>query len=153
MKSERPGERGLPKSSVEEVELEAGGVRGDFNRYRHELLADEPTSAVLVMPLEMLETLRAEGWPVAPGDLGENLTSSGVPYEELQPGVVLAMGSAAAQITRPCDPCRQLYGLPYVGKDRGPEFVRTLLGRRGWYARVLRPGRVRRGDAIRVTRT
>lgn len=53
-----------------------------------------------------------------------------------------------AVITRPCDPCSNLYLLPYVGERRGPEFMKTMLQRRGWYARVLTPGRVRRGDPI-----
>jgi MOSC domain-containing protein YiiM len=150
VKPERPGERGLPKPSVEEIEIVEGGVRGDYNRYRHELLADEPTSAILLMPLEMLETLRSEGWPVSPGDLGENITTSGLAYDALQPGLLLSLGDASVRIARTCEPCDNLYLLPYVGKARGPEFVRTMLGRRGWYARVERTGRVRRGDPIRA---
>jgi hypothetical protein len=30
----------------------------------------------------------------------------------------------------------------YVGEARGPEFIRTLHGRRGWYARVIQEGTV-----------
>jgi MOSC domain-containing protein YiiM len=47
------------------------------------------------------------------------------------------------EVTRPCDPCDELYTLSYVGTARGPAFLRTLAGRRGWYARVLTGGVVR----------
>ena len=33
-----------------------------------------------------------------------------------------------------------MYSLPYIGPARGPAFVRALVGRRGWYARVLAGG-------------
>jgi MOSC domain-containing protein YiiM len=38
--------------------------------------------------------------------------------------------------------------LPYTGASKGPDFVRIMLGRRGWYARVRKGGKVRRGDPI-----
>jgi len=145
-----PGERGLPKPSVPSVRVLENGIEGDFNRYRHERLRDDPTSAVLVIPEETLEQLRSEGWPVRPGDLGENLTTRGVPYEALVPGTILQAGEAELEVTRPCDPCQYLHGLPYVGARKGAEFVRTMMHRRGWYCRVRRPGTVRAGDALRV---
>lgn len=151
-KPERAGERGLPKPSVDEIEIGPRGVVGDFNRYRHELLADEPTSAILLMPLETLQELDGEGWPVRSGDLGENVTTSGLSYASMRPGAELELGSAAVTVVRSCDPCTNLYLLPYVGKVRGPEFLRIMNGRRGWYARVDRPGRVRRGDLISLRR-
>ena len=150
-KAERPGERGIPKPSTPEVEILENGVGGDFNRYRHERKADDPTSAVLLIPMETIAALRQEGWPVAPGDLGENITTSGIPYAAFRPGTRVRAGQAELEVTRPCDPCEYLYGLPYVGPGRGPSFVRTLLHRRGWYCRVRTPGRVRAGDPIVVT--
>ncbi|MCI4345450.1 MAG: MOSC domain-containing protein [Thermoplasmata archaeon] len=152
-KPETPGEHGLPKPRAEQIEVTERGVVGDFNRYRHEEKADDPTSAVLLLPLETLEELQREEWPVHPGDLGENITTQGVPLEELRPGVRLRAGAAELEVTRICDPCRNLYLLPYVGPERGPEFVRTLLDRRGWYARVLKSGAIRVGDAITLTPT
>lgn len=147
-KAEIPGERGLPKQPAQETEITPRGLVGDFNRYRHELLKDEPTSAVLIVPLETLEELQREGWPVAPGDLGENITTQGIPYQDMGPGTALEGGSVKLEVARPCDPCTNLYLLPYVGDERGPEFIKTTLGRRGWYCRVLRPGMIHVGDVI-----
>lgn len=147
-KSKTPGERGLPKVAVEEVGVSASGLEGDYNIYRHDVSADDPRMAVLLMPLETIRELQREGWPVRPGDLGENITSEGLPYDTFGPGRRFRIGGIRVEITKPCTPCDNLFGLPYVGRERGPEFLRVTLGRRGWYAKVLEEGRVRTGDPI-----
>ena len=151
-KPETGEERGLPKPAVPEAFLTPAGLEGDFNRYRHEEKHDDPNMAILLEPVETLEELRREGWPIAPGDVGENITTRGIPYPELLPGRVVEVGGARLAIAKACTPCENLYLLPYVGPARGPEFLKTMLHRRGWYARVVRPGRVRVGDPIRVLR-
>ena len=150
-KSQTPGERGLPKVPVDEARVTLAGVEGDFNVYRHEVSHDDPAMAVLVVPFETLQELNREGWPVRPGDLGENITSVGVGYQEFAPGRRFRVGRALLEVTKPCTPCDNLYGLPYVGAARGPEFLRVTLGRRGWYAKVLEEGRVRTDDPIDFT--
>lgn len=148
VKPSTPGERGLPKRPVPSARVTTKGLEGDFNEYRTRKLGGDPDSAVLVVPLETLRGLEAEGWPVKPGHLGENLTTEGVPYEAFAPGSRWRVGSVEIQVSRPCDPCTNLYLLPYVGDAKGPAFVKTMMGRRGWYARVLREGVVRVGDAV-----
>jgi MOSC domain-containing protein YiiM len=142
-------EHGLPKPATPEVRLTASGVVGDFNRYRHEERHDDPAMAILVLPMETIRELGDEGWPVRPGDLGENVTSEAIAYEDWRPGRKFRIGTAVISISKACVPCTNLYGLPYVGVARGPEFLKATLGRRGWYARVVGPGRVRTGDEIR----
>lgn len=143
-----PGQRGLPKVPVGEARFDAHGVEGDYNVYRHDVSHDDPAMAVLIIPLETLEELQAEGWPVRPGDMGENVTSRGIPYAEYAPGRRFRIGGALVEVSKPCTPCDNLYRLPYVGEARGPAFLRTTLDRRGWYARVLEAGLVRAGDRI-----
>jgi MOSC domain-containing protein YiiM len=53
-------------------------------------------------------------------------------------------------VSKACDPCTVLYNLPYVGVERGPEFLRVMMGRRGWYARVLQGGMVSKDTPIEV---
>jgi MOSC domain-containing protein YiiM len=151
-KSLTPGERGLPKLPVEEARLTHHGVEGDFNQYRHDVARDDPAMAVLIVPLETIRDLNREGWPVRPGDFGENITSEGVAYDEYAPGRRFQIGEVEVEVTKPCTPCDNLFTLPYVGRVRGPEFLRVTLGRRGWYARVVREGQVRKGDSIVPTR-
>ena len=142
------GSRGLPKTSVDSAQITKQGLDGDFNVYRHEILADEPDSAVLLMPLETLRELNREGWPLVPGEIGENITTLGIPYEIFEPGKRFAVGEAELTISRACDPCNNLFLLPYVGREKGPTFIKVMLGRRGWYARVVKGGVIRRGDTI-----
>jgi MOSC domain-containing protein YiiM len=150
VKPRSPAEGGLAKHPVASASVDARGVEGDFNHYRHDELHDEADSAVLLMPRETIEALDREGWPVRPGDLGENLTTEGVAYAAMGPGRRLQVGEIVLEVTRACDPCTNLYKLPYVGPQKGPAFLKVMLGRRGWYAKVLRPGTVHPGDAIEL---
>jgi MOSC domain-containing protein YiiM len=142
VKPETAGEFGLPKRAVPELFVTAAGAAGDFNRYRTEQLPGDRDQALLLMTQDLLDTLRSEGWPVERGDLGENLTLGGVPESSLAPGVRLRLGEVELEISKACDPCSETWSLPYIGKERGPAFVRALVGRRGWYARVLTEGRL-----------
>lgn len=148
VKPETPGQRGLPKLAVSSAVVTREGIVGDFNRYRHEHRRDNPDMALLVMPLEMLQRLNEEGWPLRPGDIGENITTVGIPNESFAQGNCYKIGEVEIQISVKCDPCKNLYGLSYVGGKRGPEFVKTMLNRRGWYARVLKAGRIKKDDVI-----
>ncbi|HET7422790.1 MAG TPA: MOSC domain-containing protein, partial [Gemmatimonadales bacterium] len=110
---------------MDELVITAEGVEGDFNRWRTEKAAGDPDQAVLLLSEDVLAELNAEGWPVGPGDLGENLLLSGLPADALTPGVRVRAGEVELEISKRCDPCVVLYGLPYVGQERGAAFVRT----------------------------
>ena len=142
------GEHGLPKKPVDSAFVARSGVEGDFNVYRHEERQDDPDQALLIMPTETIRELNSEGWPIKPGDLGENFTTSGIPYQAFGVGKVFGAGGVRFQITKACDPCDNLFLLPYVGESNGPSFLKVVLGRRGWYARVLEEGRVKAGDPL-----
>lgn len=148
VKPKTPGEHGLPKPAVSELAVSLTGAAGDHNHYRTTQKPGDTNQALLLLTDEVLAGLRAEGWPVEPGDLGENVTLEGVPEGALKPGVRLRLGEVVAEVTLACDPCNETYVLPYVGEEKGPAFVKTLLGRRGWYARVLMEGSIRPGDPV-----
>src|SRR3954471_7810689 len=143
--------RGLPKRAVPQLTITTDGVVGDFNRWRTEKAKGDPDQAVLLLNEEILADLHAEGWPVQPGDLGENVTVAGLPPDALGEGAIVRLGDAVLEVSKACDPCTILYNLPYVGVERGPEFLRVMKGRRGWYARVLQGGTVRTNTPIEVT--
>jgi MOSC domain-containing protein YiiM len=143
--------RGLPKRAVSQLTITAEGVEGDFNRWRTEKANGDPDQAVLLLSQEILAGLQAEGWPVQPGDLGENVTVAGLSPDALRDGAIVRLGDTVLEVSKACDPCTILYTLPYVGTERGPEFLRIMHGRRGWYARVLQGGTVRTSAPIEVT--
>ena len=150
VKPRTAGEPGLPKQPVAALRVTAAGAEGDYNRYRAEKLQGDPDSAILLLTSDVLEALRQEGWTVAPGHLGENVLLEGIANTAFSPGRRVRIGAVLLEVSRACDPCSELYTLPYVGRARGPEFVRTLQGRRGWYARVLAEGTLRPGDQVRL---
>jgi MOSC domain-containing protein YiiM len=134
--------RGLPKRPASRLTITSDGVEGDFNRWRTEKADGDPDQAVLLLNEEILTALRAEGWPVQPGDLGENILVADLAPDALEPGTTLHLGDVVLEVSKPCDPCTVLYTLPYVGSERGPQFLRTMHHRRGWFARVLQGGTV-----------
>ncbi len=148
VKSSTPDEHGLPKKAVSSAEIHFGGVDGDYNNFRQEKKKGEPDMAVMLITQEILDDLNSEGWPVESGDLGENLTISDLSYASIQPEQKYRVGNALIQISFKCEPCTYLYSLSYIGFERGPEFMKTLKDRRGWYARVLKEGVVQSGDEI-----
>lgn len=148
LKPRTKGEPGLPKRETAHAQLREQGFEGDYNLYRQEEKGGDPDMAVLLMPSETISELVSEGWPVAPGDIGENITSEGIAYADFTPGKKFKIGPAVIEISKACDPCRTLSHLPYVGPGKVAAFVKATLGRRGWYARVLSGGLVRKGDEI-----
>lgn len=151
VKPQTPGEYGLPKRAIPSLRITVDGADGDYNRYRAKQLGGDPDQAILVLTQEVLEQLNREGWPVAAGDIGENLTLGGIAESSLVPGAQLAIGEVRLEITKPCEPCTELHSLSYVGKARGTEFVKTMVNRRGWYARVLAAGVVAVDAAVQVS--
>jgi|SRR3989344_4209472 len=150
VKPHRSKERGIPKRAVETVDVALEGLVGDYNVYRTEKKQRDLNNAVMLLPLETIEQLHSERFPIAPGHLGENFTTRGIEYEEFRVGNIYVVGHATIEITEPCQPCTSLQILPYVGPDNITEFMRTLVDRRGWYAKVLIEGTVRKGENIDV---
>ncbi len=148
VKDKKNNEVGLPKYPISKVTVTSNGMTGDFNNYRHDHLKNTPEQALLIMPVEMIKKLNKEGWPLQPGDIGENLTTEGIPYNEFSPESKFKVGTVEFQISYACTPCHNLEHLAYVGKEKGNEFIKTMIDRRGWYARVLKEGEIAIGDEI-----
>jgi len=147
VKPDTPGEVGLPKMPVDQVWVKKEGLEGDYNRARMKK-GNDPDKAVMIISTDILDQLNQEGWPVKPGDVGENLTITNIDYKKIAAGQKYLIGEAEIEISFICEPCTNLYKLPYIGTQRGPEFMATIMNRRGWYARVLKEGLVSVGDTF-----
>ncbi len=138
---------GVPKRPVVEAEVTHEGLRGDLhNDTRHH---GGPERAVCLFSLEVLQRLRAEGHPVAPGSLGENVTVAGVDWRQVRPGLRLRVGEVDLQVTRYTTPCATIRhnflrgDIARVHPDHHPGEARV-------YARVLRPGTLRAGALVEL---
>jgi MOSC domain len=94
--------------------IEGHGVEGDAHAgptVRHRYLARRQPSLlnlrqVHLIPAELLDELRAAGYDVYPGDLGENVTTTGVELERLPLGTSLKLGETAViELTGLRTPC------------------------------------------------
>jgi MOSC domain-containing protein YiiM len=100
--------------------------------------------------MEEIECLKAEGHPIYPGAVGENVTLSGTPLAALTPGTRLALGDeVVAEVTIYTSPCTTIRGAFRDG-DFSRISNKTHPGESRVYARVLRTGIIHVGDAVRV---
>lgn len=106
------------KTMQESIQLVEGyGVQGDAHfgstvKHRSRVLKD-PTQPNLrqvhLIQEELFDELRALGFLVSPGSLGENITTRGIDLLALPEGARLHIGpSAIVEVTGLRNPCRQL---------------------------------------------
>ena len=141
---------GMPKKNINEALVVFKGIEGDFNRFRFLKKNNDPDMALMIISMDILEKLNGEGWPVKPGDLGENLTLGEFNYHTIEPGHCYKVGTVELKISFICAPCGKLKTLDYVGESKKKSFIKTLLGRRGWYARVTKEGLIKKRDSFKL---
>ena len=132
---------GIPKHPVPEIDVTRAGLRGDgHNHDKH----NTPLQAVSLIDLDDLDDLREEGFDVYPGATGENVTLEGLDIDAASPGDRLRFaGGVELELSRRRNPC-------YVLDAISPALKTAIRGRCGFYARVVTPGRLRRGEPVRL---
>jgi MOSC domain-containing protein YiiM len=158
----RSGERGVEKAPCDEIRLLEGlGVEGDVHlgeRVRHRSrMRKDPAQPNLrqvhLVHSELHAELAGKGFAVAPGQMGENVTTQGIDLLALSTGTRLVFPSGATvEVTGLRNPCSQLDGiqpgLMNATLERAPDG--SLIRKAGVMAIVLRGGLVAPGDAIAV---
>lgn len=138
---------GVPKTAVPEAHVGRTGLAGDS--VNHPKIHGGPERAVCLFSAEIIDALVREGHAVFPGAVGENLTVVGLDWAALAPDAVLEVGEARLQLTTRVEPCRTIARYFEGGRFKRIQPARVP-GETRWYARVLREGTVRTGDAVRV---
>ena len=153
----------MAKPNVDVITLLAGlGVEGDAHcgvtvKHRSRVARD-PTQPNLrqihLLHAELLDELRAAGFEVVAGQMGENVTTRGIDLLSLPVGARLRLGGdAVVEITGLRNPCGQLDGIEAglrsatIERGSGDEIVARKAGIMGV---VVTGGDVRAGDAIAV---
>ena len=129
--------KGIPKHNIEEARLiEEWGIEGDAHagpgRRQVSLLADES-----------IEKMRAKGLPVRPGAFAENITTAGIDLPCLPVGTRLFIGPTELEVTQIGKECHQKCAIYARAGD-------CVMPREGIFARVIRGGRIRVGDGVRI---
>jgi MOSC domain-containing protein YiiM len=158
----RSGSHSFSKVNQSSIRLIEGlGIQGDAHQgvtVQHlSRVARDPMQPNLrqvhLIHSELHDELAAAGFDVFPGQLGENVTTRGVPLLDLPVGTRLKLGtSAIVEITGLRNPCVQIDGF-------SPGLLREVVGRddtgavwrkTGIMSVVIAGGEVRPGDPIEV---
>ena len=159
----RGASHAFTKAATTHINLVAGhGVEGDAHcgvtvKHRSRVARD-PTQPNLrqvhLMHAELFDELAAKEFAVAPGDLGENITTSNTDLLALPTGTLVQLGeSAVVELTGLRNPCAQLDRfLPglmaaTLGRSQKGELIRKA----GVMGVVIRGGVVRPGDRVGIT--
>ena len=142
------GEPGLPKISTETAIVTKLGIQDDYNNFRSNKKGNDPKMALMLLSYDIISQLNEEVWPVKSGDLGENIMIEGIHYSDFAPKKKYKIGKVEIEISFVCDPCMTLKHLSYIGNGKIKDFIKTLVNRRGWYAKVLKSGQIRKGSLV-----
>jgi molybdopterin adenylyltransferase len=132
-------QKGTKKEAVNQCLVQesfglSGDAHADFGTHRQ----------VSLLAVESIDKMRSLGFDVGPGDFAENLTCQGVGLASLPVGTQLAVGKEVileiSQIGKECHSGCAIYR----------RIGRCVMPREGVFARVIRGGMVRAGDAIKT---
>jgi MOSC domain-containing protein YiiM len=152
----------LTKPNEDSIRLVEGlGVEGDAHlgatvKHRSRVARDPSQPNLRQVHLihgELHDELRETGFAVAPGQMGENITTRGVDLLALPAGTRLRLGdSSVVEVTGLRNPCAQLdriqRGLMAATLDRDEHG--NLIRKAGIMGVVIAGGEVRPGDPIRI---
>lgn len=135
--SEKKGQR---KHNIPEAELITDfGMKGDAH-------AGKWHRQISLLGIASIELMKEKGAPVAPGDFAENITVEGLVLYELPIGTKLIVGDGieleVTQIGKECHSGCEIQKL--VGS--------CIMPTQGIFARVIKGGMIRVGDAVQVIR-
>jgi len=144
---------GVPKRPIEDAVVTAQGIQGDS--WAHPQFHGGPNQALLLITSEGIAELIAQGFPLYPGALGENLTTQGLDRRQMRPGQRYRAGETLLEITKLRVPCDTLsvYGdgiqnAVYDAQVKVGDTGSARWGLGGFYAKVLQGGVIRTHDII-----
>lgn len=139
---------GVPKTPLREAEVTTLGLITD--KQNDTKYHGGPTRALCLFSLEHILALQAEGHPIYPGSIGENLTIAGLDWSTAVPGVQLQLGDdVRIRITSYAVPCQTIqdsfleHKFVRVGQKVNPGWSRL-------YAEVLTTGTLKIGDSVDI---
>jgi MOSC domain-containing protein YiiM len=126
--------KGTPSDPVQQATAISGlGLKGDRSAYEGNL------RQVLFVDKEILD-----GAGLAPGQVKENITVTGLNVSEIKPGQIFTIGSdVTLEAVGDCEACGKMDAIRLGLKDE-------LDGKRGMLAKVLNGGSIKVGDSVSV---
>jgi MOSC domain-containing protein YiiM len=139
---------GVPKRSVDEARVTADGIDGDG--HRNTRYHGGPDRALCLYSIERIRALAAEGHPIVPGDIGENVTIEGLEWSSVEPGTRMRLGERVViEVTRYTSPCFNITN-SFSDGDYSRVSQKQQPGSSRVYARVLTEGVIHRDDPVKL---
>ena len=135
---------GVPKLPIFRADLGELGLAGDAHRGR---MHGGPTAALCLYSMEAIGRLQAEGHPIYPGAIGENVTVVGLDWGAVRPGDRLRIGPTAVEVTRYTVPCKNIRAA-FASEDFSRVHADLHPGDSRVYARVVEGGPMTVGDPV-----
>ena len=130
--------KGTRKTNIQEAILVADhGLEGDAH-------AGPWHRQVSFLASESIEKARNQGLDVTFGDFAENIATSDIDWQEISIGTRLGLGdSSLVEITQIGKECHKRCAIYYQAGD-------CIMPKQGIFASVLKGGKIRRGDMIKI---
>lgn len=130
--------KSVRKKPVSEAEVITDfGVKGDAHA------SDKWHRQVSLLALESIQRMQALGLDVGPGDFAENITTAGIDLLGLPVGTQMKIGNVEVEISQIGKECHARCSIYYQAGD-------CIMPKEGVFVRVLKGGKVRKGDDIEV---
>ena len=132
--------KGVRKKPVGEVMLRTEyGIEGDAHA------SSEWHRQVSLLALESIKKMQDLGLDVKPGDFAENITTEGIDLLSLPVGTHLTIGNGIeAEVSQIGKECHTRCAIYYQAGD-------CVMPKEGIFVRILKGGKVKIGDTIRVS--
>ncbi|MDL2310749.1 MOSC domain-containing protein [Peptostreptococcaceae bacterium OttesenSCG-928-C18] len=130
--------KGVIKTPIDTGELKVNhGLVGDAH-------AGEWHRQISLLAVESIEKMKAMGLPdLKDGDFAENITTKGLILHEIPVGTVFTMGSAVLEVTQIGKKCHN-------GCAIKQKVGNCIMPTEGIFAKVLKDGKVTKGDKIKI---
>jgi len=137
-------EGGVPKPSVDSIDVRLNGVYGE--RIRDTKHHGGPKRAVCILSNQTLESLQQDGHPINGGSTGENLLLD-ITEDQLGPGIRLKFRHVELEITTPAPPCKTIQE-SFTDGDFKQLSHKLNAQRTRWYAQVIQEGLINTGESF-----
>ena len=131
--------KGIRKKPVREASVKTGfGIEGDAHA------SSKWHRQISLLSVESIRKMQEKGLDVNPGDFAENITTEGIDLLQLPVGTKMMIGDTieaeVSQIGKKCHTRCEIY------KQAGE----CIMPREGIFVKILKGGRIKEGDEIRV---
>ncbi len=132
-------DKGVRKRRVREALVREGyGIEGDAHA------SSEWHRQISLLAVESIAKMQDHGLDVGPGDFAENITTDGIDLTSLSIGTRIEIGgSVELEVTQKGKTCHDRCAIYYQAGD-------CVMPREGIFVRVLKGGRIRVGDSVRI---